>query len=95
MRARATQDNPAENFIRKMFRSNYMAEPVGVLHVSGILQCYTCGYGAKCAAGGFVARHGMYDEVWLWMIPQMDPETYKKADILAKRLGSVVRNNKK
>jgi multimeric flavodoxin WrbA len=89
------QDNPAENLIRHMFRRNYMAEPVGVLHVSGILQCYTCGYGANCAAGGFVARHGIHNDVWPWMIPQIDPETYKKADVLAKRLGSVVRNYKK
>jgi len=29
------------------------------------------------------------------MIPQIQPDVYKKADILAQRLGSVVRNNKK
>jgi len=88
-------DNPAEKFIRQMFRSNYMAEPVGVIHVSGISQCYTCGFGEKCAAGAVVGKHGFLDEIQPWMIPQIQPDVYKKADILAQRLGSVVRNNKK
>jgi len=88
-------DNPAEKFIRQMFRSNYMAEPVGVIHVSGIAQCYTCGFGEKCAAGAVVGKHGFLDEIQPWMIPQIQPDVYKKADILAQRLGSVVRNNKK
>jgi len=87
-------DNPAEKFIRQMFRSNYMAEPVGVIHVSGIAQCYTCGFGEKCAAGAVVGKHGFLDEIQPWMIPQIQPDVYKKADILAQRLGSVVRNNK-
>jgi len=89
------EDNPAEKFIRQMFRSNYMAEPVGVVHVSGISQCYTCGFGEKCAAGSVVSRHGFLDEIQPWMIPQIQPEVYKKADIMAQRLGSVVRNYKK
>ena len=89
------EDNPAEKFIRQIFRSNYMAEPVGVVHVSGIAQCYTCGFGEKCAAGAVVSRHGFLDEIQPWMIPQIQPDVYKKADILAQRLGSVVRNNKK
>ena len=88
-------DNPAEKFIRQMFRSNYMAEPVGVVHVSGIAQCYTCGFGEKCAAGAVVGKHGFLDEIQPWMIPRIQPDVYKKADILAQRLGSVVRNNKK
>lgn len=88
-------DNPAEKFIRQIFRSNYMAEPVGVVHVSGIAQCYTCGFGEKCAAGAVVGKHGFLDEIQPWMIPQIQPDVYKKADILAQRLGSVVRNNKK
>jgi multimeric flavodoxin WrbA len=88
-------DNPAEKFIRQMFRSNYMAEPVGVIHVSGIAQCYTCGFGEKCAAGAVVGKHGFLDEIQPWMIPQIQPDVYKKADILAQKLGSVVRNNKK
>ena len=89
------QDNAAEKYIRQMFRTNYMAAPIGVLHISSIVQCYTCGYGENCAAGAVVGRHGLLDEINPEMIPQMDPETYGKADILAKRLGSVVRNNKK
>ena len=89
------EDNPAEKFIRQIFKSNYMAEPVGVVHVSGIAQGYTCGVGEKCAAGAVVSRHGFLDEIQPWMIPQIQPDVYKKADILAQRLGSVVRNNKK
>ncbi|MBT3285456.1 flavodoxin family protein [Candidatus Bathyarchaeota archaeon] len=90
----SAENNPAENYIRKMFRGNYMAEPVGTIHVSGIAQCYTCGYGEKCAAGAVVSRHGFLDEIQPWMIPQIQPDVFKKADILAQRLGSVVRNNK-
>lgn len=90
-----SEDNPAEAFIRQIFRSNYMAEPVGVLHISGVSQCYTCGFGEKCAAGSVVGKHGFLDEIQPWMIPQVDADTYQKADVLAKRLGSVVRNNKK
>jgi len=89
-----SEDNPAENYIRQMFRSNYMAEPIGALHVSGIAQCYTCGFGEKCAAGAVVSRHGFLDEIQPWMIPQIQPDVYKKADILAQRLGNVVRSNK-
>jgi len=89
-----SEDNPAENYIRQMFRSNYMAEPIGALHVSGIAQCYTCGFGEECAAGAVVSRHGFLDEIQPWMIPQIQPDVYKKADILAQRLGNVVRSNK-
>jgi multimeric flavodoxin WrbA len=87
------ENNPAEQYIRRMFRSNYMAEPVGVLRVNGIAQCYTCGYGENCAAGAVVRRHGFLDEIQPWMIPQIEPEVYQKADILAHRLGNIVRHN--
>jgi multimeric flavodoxin WrbA len=87
-------DNPVEHYIRRMFRSNYMAEPIGVLHVNGVSQCYTCGYGEKCAAGAVVRRHGFIDEIQSWMIPQIEPDVYKRADILAHRLGSIVRKNR-
>ncbi len=87
-------DNPAEKYIRMIFNSNYMASPVGVVHVNGIPQCYTCGYGEKCAAGSVVSRHGFLDEIQSWMIPQIDASVYEKADIVAHRLGSVVRNNR-
>ncbi len=36
-------DEHKRQFIRQMFRSNYMAEPVGVIHVSGIAQCKCLG----------------------------------------------------
>jgi multimeric flavodoxin WrbA len=88
-------DNPAEGYIRRIFRSNYMTEPIGVLHVNGIAQCYTCGFGEQCAAGAVVGRHGFLDEIQSWMIPQIEPEVYRKADILAHRLGSIVRENRR
>jgi hypothetical protein len=42
--------NPVEDYIRRIFRSNYMAEPMGVLRVKGIEQCYSCGFGEDCVA---------------------------------------------
>ena len=71
-----------------------MAEPVGVLHVNGISQCYTCGYGEQCATGSVVRRHGFLDEIQSWMIPQIEPEVYRKADILAHRLGNIVKSKR-
>jgi multimeric flavodoxin WrbA len=88
-----SEDNPSEMYIRKMFRSNYMAEPIGVVHVTGIAQCYTCGFGEQCAAGAVVSRHGFLDEIKSWMIPQIEPSVYRKADIIAQRLGSIVRES--
>jgi multimeric flavodoxin WrbA len=35
-----TERNSVEDFIRKIFRSNHMAEPAGVINVPGISQCY-------------------------------------------------------
>jgi multimeric flavodoxin WrbA len=84
------EPNPAEDYIVKIFRSNYMASPVGTLRAKGIAQCYTCGYGEGCPAGAVVSRHGFLDEIKGYHIPRIPQETYEKATILAKRLGSVV-----
>jgi len=89
------EPNKAEDYIRTIFRSNYMTEPVGVLRTRGISQCYTCGFGENCAAGSVVARHGFLDEIRGYHITRIPQETYQRAQVISKRLGSVVRNLKK
>ena len=86
--------NPVEEYIRKMFRSNYMAEPIGVLKVPGVSQCYTCGYGKDCAAGSVVSKHGMLDDILPEHLPVIPKEVYDKASNIAQKLGNVVRTNK-
>lgn len=85
------ENNPAEKYIRKIFRSNYMAEPIGVLKLSGISQCYQCGYGHICAAGSVVAKHGYLDEIKDYHLPIIEPDAYRRAEIIAHRLGEIVR----
>ena len=85
--------NPAEDFIKSVFRSNYMAEPIGVLRVKGLAQCYTCGFGANCPAGAVVGKHGFLNEIRHYHIPRISPETYRNAQIIAKRLGETIREN--
>jgi len=87
------EPNPAEDYIKAIFRSNYMASPIGTLRARGIAQCYTCGYGEDCTAGAVVSRHGFLDEIKGYHIPMIPRETYEKATILAKRLGTVVKTN--
>ena len=62
-----------------------------VLGISG----FTCGYGEDCAAGAVASRHGFLDRIEGYLIPQVPAETYQKARVIAKRLGSVVRENRK
>ena len=87
------EPNPAEDYIKAIFRSNYMASPIGTLRAKGIAQCYTCGYGEDCTAGAVVSRYGFLDEIRGYHIPRILQETYEKATILAKRLGTVVKTN--
>lgn len=85
------EDASVEDFIRKVFKSNYMAEPIGALKVTGISQCYQCGFGEGCTAGSVVSRHGFIDEIRESMLPRVSPDAYKRAEIIAHRLGEVVR----
>jgi multimeric flavodoxin WrbA len=85
--------NPAEDLIKSVFRSNYMAAPIGVLRAKGLAQCYTCGFGADCTAGAVVRRHGFLNEIRTYHIPRISPETYRNAQIIAKRLGETIREN--
>jgi multimeric flavodoxin WrbA len=85
------EDASVEEFIRKVFRTNYMAEPIGALKVAGISQCYQCGYGEGCAAGSVVSRHGFIDEIRESMLPRISPDAYNRAEVIAHRLGEVVK----
>jgi multimeric flavodoxin WrbA len=87
------EPNPAEDYIKSIFRSNYMASPTGTLRARGIAQCYTCGYGEGCSAGVVVSQHGFLDEIKGYHIPRVPEDTYKKATTLGRRLGLVVKNN--
>ena len=87
------EPNPAEDFIKSIFRSNYMAAPIGTLRAKGIAQCYTCGFGEGCSAGAVVSRHGFLDEIKGYHIPRIPQKTYRKATTFARSLGSVLRNN--
>ena len=86
--------DPVETYVRKLFRSNYMAEPVGVVTARGLSQCYMCGYGENCAAGSVVNTNGFLDEIKGYHLPSVEPEAYRKADVVAHRLGEIVRANK-
>ncbi|MCX6642207.1 MAG: flavodoxin family protein [Candidatus Bathyarchaeota archaeon] len=88
------EDTIVEDFIRKFFRGQYMAESVGALRVSGISQCYQCGYGESCAAGSVVAKHGFLPEIRDYHLPVIDRDTYRRAAIIAHRLGEVVRTKR-
>jgi multimeric flavodoxin WrbA len=88
------ESGPVEEFIRKIFRSNHMAEPTGVVNVPGISQCYQCGYGEQCSAGSVVNRHGFLDEIKEYHLPDLPPETYRRADIVSHKLGNMVRAKK-
>ena len=71
-----------------------MAEPVGILRVPGISQCYICGYGESCAAGGVVRTHGFLDKIRDYHLPRIPLDTYRQAEIIAHRLGEVVKTIK-
>ena len=86
--------SPVEAYVRKLLRSNYMAEPVGVVTATGLSQCYVCGYGEGCAAGSVVNTHGFLDEIKEYHLHSVEPEAYRRADTVAHRLGEVVRAKK-
>ena len=88
------QSNPAEEYIKMIFRSNYMTPPIGTLRVRGVSQCLTCGHGKDCAAGSVVGRYGYLDEINDEHFNRIPEESYRYAKIIAKRLGSVIRNMK-
>ncbi|HEB30523.1 MAG TPA: flavodoxin family protein [Spirochaetes bacterium] len=93
--ADADGPNHVEDYIQDIFRSNYMAPPIGILRSEGVAQCYTCGYGEKCTSGAVVDSHGLLDEIKNEHLPIIDPDTYKRAEIIAIRLGEIVRKMNK
>ena len=43
-RVRTGEPGSVEEYVLKMFRSNYMTEPVGIFRSTDLSQCYRCGY---------------------------------------------------
>jgi len=91
-------DGPAENspvleFIRRMMTSNLMPV-VGTVYVAGYSQCYTCGFGEDCAAGGVVRRHGFLERIEEMHLPPGlagQEEARFQAYKAGKMLGSILR----
>jgi len=84
--------SPVNDFIRKVFASNLMPL-VGTVQAAGQSQCYTCGFGADCAAGGVVARHGFLDCIEEEHLPPPfaeQEEAVLQARKVGKMLGSIL-----
>ena len=88
------EQNPTvQAFIRKMMESNKMAF-VDAVYASGYSQCYTCGFGADCAVGGVVGRHGFLECIEAEHLPprlaQQERASFQ-AYRVGKALGSILR----
>ncbi len=84
--------SPVVDFIRKVMTSNLMPI-VGTVTAQGKSQCYTCGFGEDCAAGGVVARHGFVDCIEDEMLPPPFAEQEVpalQARKVGKMLGSIL-----
>lgn len=91
-----TQDTVVVDYIQKLMVNNKMAL-IGTACIEGYLQCYTCGYGEDCAAGGVVGKHGFCDAITEEMLPK--PFAERSDDLLqlkkvGKTLGSVLRGRR-
>jgi len=53
-----------------------------------------CGHGENCAAGSMVNTHGFLDEIKDYYLPSVEPEAYRKADVVAHRLGEIIKAKK-
>jgi len=85
--------SPVVDFIRKAFTSNLMPL-VGTVTAMGQTQCYTCGFGEDCAAGGVVARHGFVECIDPDILPPRfaaQPDAVLQAKKVGKMLGSILR----
>jgi multimeric flavodoxin WrbA len=87
------ENSPVLAFIRRMMASNLMVV-VDTVYVDGYSQCYTCGFGEGCAAGGVVKRHGFLESIDSELYPPRfdGQETAKyQAYKAGKTLGSIIR----
>jgi len=85
--------SPVIDFIRKVYASNLMPI-VATVSAHGQTQCYTCGFGEDCAAGGVVARHGFVECITEEMLPAPFAEqedAVLQAKKAGKMLGSILR----
>lgn len=81
-------------FIRMVMASNLMPL-VGTVKARGQSQCYTCGFGEDCAAGGVVASHGFIERIEQEHLPPPFAEqedAILQAKKAGKTLGSILRN---
>ncbi|MFH2110002.1 MAG: flavodoxin family protein [Candidatus Bathyarchaeota archaeon] len=88
------EPGPVEEYVLKMFRSNYMAEPMGIVRSTGLSQCYRCGYGESCAAGAAVGKHGFLERIESYHLPELPESSYLQAHKVAHRLGEIVRSRR-
>jgi len=88
--------SPVIDFIQRIMRSNLMPI-VGTVKAHGQSQCYTCGFGEDCAAGGVIARHGFADCITDEMLPAPFAEqgdAVLQAEKVGKTLGSILRERR-
>ncbi len=83
-----THSSRVIDYIKRVMQSNMMAI-VGTVYAEGYDQCYSCGYGENCAAGGVVAKHGFLTDIR----PEHCPPRFGKqaeASFQAKRTGKML-----
>ncbi len=84
--------SPVLDTIKRFFSSNLMAL-VSTVDAHGRSQCYSCGFGADCAVGGVVARHGFLDCIAAEHLPPPfvdQPDAVLQAAKVGRTLGSIL-----
>jgi multimeric flavodoxin WrbA len=82
------------DYIQLVMQSNMMAI-AGSVYANGYDQCYSCGYGENCAAGGVVEKHGFIATILPEHCPPrlaQQPGPLFQAKKIGKLLGSILRN---
>ncbi len=83
------------DYIQRVMQSNMMAM-AGVVYANGYDQCYSCGYGENCAAGGVVEKHGFIEKILPEHCPPRLVEQARPlflARKVGKMLGNIIRNS--
>ncbi len=82
------------DYIQLVMQSNMMAM-VGNVYATGFDQCFSCGYGSNCAAGGVVEKHGFIAEILPEHCPPrlaQQPGPLFQARKVGKLLGSILKS---
>jgi multimeric flavodoxin WrbA len=85
---RKTNHSGVIDYIELVMRSNMMAI-AGKVYAEGYDQCFSCGYGENCAAGGVVEKHGFIDRI----LPEHCPprlNKQKEALLQAQKAGKIL-----